>query len=77
MVLVRRALRVSDRGTWLGSIKSFFARQARLTIGALDQVHWRRIRMYFRLGGQLDDLANPLDLLRFPCRSQIERDSRC
>jgi protoporphyrinogen oxidase len=35
-------------------------------IGALDQVHWRRIRMYFRLGGQLYDLANPLDLLRFP-----------
>src|SRR5215207_4222173 len=35
-------------------------------IGALEQVHWRRIRMYFRVGGQLYDLANPVDLLRFP-----------
>jgi protoporphyrinogen oxidase len=35
-------------------------------IGALDRVHWRRIRMYFRVGGQLYDLANPIDLLRFP-----------
>jgi protoporphyrinogen oxidase len=35
-------------------------------IGALERVHWRRIRMFFRLGGQLYDLANPMDLLRFP-----------
>lgn len=35
-------------------------------IGALDQVHWRRVRMLFRVGGQLYDLANPLDMLRFP-----------
>jgi protoporphyrinogen oxidase len=35
-------------------------------IGALEQVHWRRIRMFFRVGGQLYDLANPMDLLRFP-----------
>ena len=35
-------------------------------IGALERVHWRRIRMYFRVGGQLYDLANPVDLLRFP-----------
>jgi protoporphyrinogen oxidase len=35
-------------------------------IGALEQVHWRRIRMLFRVGGQLYDLANPLDMLRFP-----------
>jgi protoporphyrinogen oxidase len=35
-------------------------------IGALDQVRWRRIRMLFRVGGRLYDLANPVDLLRFP-----------
>jgi protoporphyrinogen oxidase len=35
-------------------------------IGALEQVRWRRIRMLFRVGGQLYDLANPVDLLRFP-----------
>jgi len=35
-------------------------------IGALEEVRWRRIRMFFRVGGQLYDLANPVDLLRFP-----------
>ena len=35
-------------------------------IGALDQVRWRRIRMLFRVGGQHYNLANPLDLMRFP-----------
>jgi protoporphyrinogen oxidase len=35
-------------------------------IGALEQVHWRRVRMLFRVGGQLYDLANPVDFLRFP-----------
>jgi protoporphyrinogen oxidase len=35
-------------------------------IDALDQVHWRRIRMLFRHEGQNYDLANPVDFLRFP-----------
>ncbi len=35
-------------------------------IGALDQVRWRRIRMLFRVGGRLYNLANPVDMLRFP-----------
>ena len=35
-------------------------------VGALDQVSWRRIRMFFRVNGQLYDLANPVDFLRFP-----------
>jgi protoporphyrinogen oxidase len=35
-------------------------------IGALSRVHWRRIRMFFRIGGRLFDLANPKDFLAFP-----------
>lgn len=35
-------------------------------IGALPDVRWRRIRMYFRLGNQFYDLARPIDFLRFP-----------
>ncbi len=35
-------------------------------IGALDQVHWRRIRMLFRVGDRNYNLANPVDFLRFP-----------
>jgi protoporphyrinogen oxidase len=35
-------------------------------IDALDQVHWRRIRMLFRHENQNYDLANPVDFLRFP-----------
>jgi protoporphyrinogen oxidase len=35
-------------------------------IGALPQVRWRRIRMYFHLGGRWYDLAAPGDFLRFP-----------
>ena len=35
-------------------------------VGALPKVAWRRIRMFFRLGGRLYDLANPLDFLSFP-----------
>jgi protoporphyrinogen oxidase len=35
-------------------------------IGALERVHWRRIRMLFRVGGQCYNLANPVDFLRFP-----------
>jgi protoporphyrinogen oxidase len=35
-------------------------------VGALEQVRWRRIRMFFRVCDQLYDLANPVDLLRFP-----------
>lgn len=35
-------------------------------IGALSQVRWRKIRMYFRLDDRLYDLANPADFLRFP-----------
>lgn len=36
------------------------------TIGALPQVSWRRIRMFFRLNNRLYNLANPLDFLAFP-----------
>jgi protoporphyrinogen oxidase len=35
-------------------------------VGALEHVRWRRIRMLFRVGGRLYDLANPMDFLRFP-----------
>lgn len=35
-------------------------------IGALTAVRWRRIRMYFRLGGKLYDLGSPSGFLRFP-----------
>jgi len=35
-------------------------------IGALPDVRWRRIRMLFRVGGQLYDLGSPSGLLRFP-----------
>jgi protoporphyrinogen oxidase len=35
-------------------------------IGALSRVRWRKIRMLFRVGGQLYDLAHPVDFLRFP-----------
>lgn len=35
-------------------------------IGALERVRWRRIRMLFRLGGRLYDLAHPVDFARFP-----------
>jgi protoporphyrinogen oxidase len=35
-------------------------------IGALPSVRWRRIRMAFRIGGQLHDLGTPLGFLRFP-----------
>ncbi len=35
-------------------------------IGALEFVRWRRIRMFFRLGGRSYDLSNPLDFLAFP-----------
>lgn len=36
-------------------------------IGALPAVHWRRVRMLFRLrDGRLYDLARPSDFLRFP-----------
>jgi protoporphyrinogen oxidase len=35
-------------------------------VGALEEVRWRRIRMLFRVGDQLYDLANPVDFLRFP-----------
>lgn len=35
-------------------------------IGALPRVRWRKIRMYFHLGGRLYDLAHPLDFARFP-----------
>ncbi len=35
-------------------------------IGALPSVSWRRIRMLFRVGGRLYNLANPLDFLAFP-----------
>lgn len=36
------------------------------SIGALDRVRWRKIRMLFRVDGRLLDLARPLDFLRFP-----------
>jgi protoporphyrinogen oxidase len=35
-------------------------------IGALPEVRWRRIAMYFRVNGRLYDLAHPLDFLQFP-----------
>jgi protoporphyrinogen oxidase len=35
-------------------------------IGALPRVAWRRIRMFFRVGGRLYNLANPADFLAFP-----------
>lgn len=35
-------------------------------LGELDRVRWRKIRMYFRVGGTLYDLASPADFLRFP-----------
>ncbi len=35
-------------------------------IGASPRVAWKRIRMYFRIGGRLFDLANPIDFLAFP-----------
>jgi protoporphyrinogen oxidase len=35
-------------------------------IGALPSVRWRKIRMLFRVGGRLYDLARPVDFLRFP-----------
>jgi len=35
-------------------------------IGALSDVRWRRIRMFFRVGGQLYDLGSPSGFLRFP-----------
>jgi protoporphyrinogen oxidase len=35
-------------------------------IGALPRVRWRKIRMFFRVGGRLYDLAHPLHFLRFP-----------
>jgi protoporphyrinogen oxidase len=36
------------------------------SIGALDRVRWRRIRMLFRLADRAYDLARPADFLRFP-----------
>lgn len=35
-------------------------------IGALPRVEWRRIRMLFRLGDRLYNLADPADFLAFP-----------
>lgn len=35
-------------------------------IGALPDVRWRKIRMYFRVGGRLFDLSHPVDFARFP-----------
>ena len=35
-------------------------------IGSLDRVRWKRIRMLFRVDGQLYNLANPFDFVRFP-----------
>ena len=35
-------------------------------IGALRSVAWKRIRMFFRVGGKLYNLANPIDFLAFP-----------
>jgi protoporphyrinogen oxidase len=37
-------------------------------IGALPDVRWRKIRMFFRIGGRLYDLSRPADFLRFPMR---------
>jgi protoporphyrinogen oxidase len=36
------------------------------SIGALPSVRWRRIRMFFRVNGQLYDLGSPGGFLRFP-----------
>ena len=41
-------------------------------IGALSQVRWRKIRMFFHLGGRLYNLADPLDFLRFPMKLSTE-----
>jgi len=35
-------------------------------VGALPRVRWRKIRMRFRVDGELFDLSHPLDFLRFP-----------
>ena len=35
-------------------------------IGALPAIRWRRVRMFFRLGGALHDLGSPIGFLRFP-----------
>lgn len=35
-------------------------------MGSLSEVRWRKIRMFFRVGGRLYDLADPIDFLRFP-----------
>jgi protoporphyrinogen oxidase len=35
-------------------------------IGALPEVRWRRVRMFFRVGGRFHDLGSPLGFLRFP-----------
>jgi protoporphyrinogen oxidase len=35
-------------------------------IGALPAMRWRRVRLLFRLGGELYDLGSPRDFLRFP-----------
>lgn len=35
-------------------------------LGSLPQVRWRKIRMLFRVGGELYDLAHPVDFVRFP-----------
>src|SRR5262249_16534716 len=35
-------------------------------IGALDRVHWRRIRMLFEADRRLFDLGHPVEFLRFP-----------
>lgn len=35
-------------------------------IGVLEDVRWRRIRMYFRVGGRLYDLGSPGGFLGFP-----------
>ena len=32
----------------------------------LPRVHWRRVRMLFRVGGRLHDLGSPAGFLRFP-----------
>ena len=37
-------------------------------IGAMDQVHWRRIKMLMRFGGRVYDLSRPGDFIRFPMK---------
>ena len=37
-------------------------------LGALPRVRWRKIRMLFRVNGQLYNLGDPVDFLRFPMR---------